>query len=660
MGTYDALRHYDAELTVRDYGELLQRFRKPPPDGVLWLVLAPRRYGKTWMLKELEHQLGASARYLDLRAPDQQKTWASRKQPPGEYFLLDELMGLLEQKPRNGREKQVGSSSVSEEHRLDQARGFLSRCAALHSAGTRVILALTPRELQLLQRVDEGSGRVSFKAVVSLPPFSSVEAEKQARTPEARTLLERLPPDWKRTPFLLELIFQLDEQARSAGQVIEHQLLKAVLTVCGSGKHRYFDFVFWDGLAEEHRAMLRMVVRSEAIASRDCEPLVDAGLVDVDPGTGRHQLVDPVLSAELSPLRIHHLSDVHVGPKSAQSIDAKEAGLLAEAVDSGVVREGYLAHLKALHARGEAPHVLILSGDLTEWATKEQCEEARQWLERLAPLLEPHALLSDGSPRILLVGGNHDVDWTLSREGEVSARHASFAQAFAAYPHPHLEQPPKERKLARVAWADLGVEILLLGSSEFGGHMDEDYQRYRLLQEVAKLPKDPSKQDRDEAEKLATRAARIDPGLVHARDLDRVTAHDWREPVRIAVLHHPISPLPSTEVARYAGLLNAGAVKQVLMEKGFCLVLCGHVHAGWFAEERWPRRHKGALRVAAAPSLGSKEVAENNGFNVVEVFRERDREGRRTHLVQVRRFVRQGERSWIEHAERIEPFLPGT
>jgi hypothetical protein len=113
-------------------------------------------------------------------------------------------------------------------------------------------------------------------------------------------------------------------------------------------------------------------------------------------------------------------------------------------------------------------------------------------------------------------------------------------------------------------------------------------------------------------------------------------------------------------VARYSGLLNAGAVKQVLMDKGFSLVLCGHVHTGWFAEERWPRHAKAhILRIVAAPSLGSREIPSNNGFNLVEVFRDRDRTGTAQFEIRVRRFVREGERGWEVHADQLGPFSPG-
>jgi len=650
MATYDARRGYDAGLTARDYTDLLQRVRTPPPEGALWLVVAPRRYGKTWTLRALEHQLGASACYLELRLPTDKTTWSSgKKVKPGGSWLLDEISGLVE----------TGDEARS----LQAAQEFLSRCEKLRSAKTNVVLALTPRELHDLQRADGGNRRISFKSILRLEPLAPEEAKKLARTPEALEALAQVPPDWRRTPFLLELLFEVDERARNQGAPLERKLLKAVLESSESSRHRYFHHVFWDALTEDHQKLLRAIVRSEPLEPHFCEPLVDAGLVEEDAATGHRRVADPVLAARLSPLRIHHLSDVHVGPKSAQSIDAKEAGLLAEALDHGTVRESYLSHLEGLHRSGKAPHVLIISGDLTEWATKEQCQEARRWLDRIPPLLEPHVLLGEDTQRVLLVGGNHDVDWSLAQGKHERARHQNFAEFFQDYAHPHLEVPPADRKLEPIEWPDLGITVLLLGTSELGGQIEEEPERYTLLKELAKLPGAPTPEEREKAEKLATQAARIDPGLVEAHDLRRVSTHPWKAslPVRIAVLHHPPSPLPSTEVARYSGLINAGAVKQVLMEKGFCLALCGHVHTGWFAEERW-HKHSGTrtLHIVAAPSLGSREIPSNNGFNLVEVFRDRDRDGRPEYQVRVRRYVRQGDLGWEEHADQLGPFIPGT
>jgi 3',5'-cyclic AMP phosphodiesterase CpdA len=650
MAIYDARRSHDAELTARDYSDLLQKIQRPPPDGALWLVLAPRRYGKTWTLKELEHRLAGRACYLELRWPGDKKIWsAGRKVQPGGHWLLDEISGLIE--------------ASDKAKALQATQRFLSRCEKLRGARTNVVLALTPRELHQLQSADGNNGRISPKSILRLDPLTPKEIEKLSRTPEAHALLARVPSDWKRTPFLLELLFEVEERARNQGTPLDHSPLKAVLQASEKASHRYFQHVFWDALTDEHRDLLRAIARGEPVNALSCEPLLEAGLVG-EPAKGPRWIADPVLAARLSTVRIHHLSDIHVGPKSARSIDAKEPGRISEAVDPGVVRESYLSHLEGLRAKGKAPHLLIISGDLTEHATREQCEEARRWLDRIPPLLEPHALLEDDPRRVLLVGGNHDVDWSQTRAGGEQARHQNFAEFFKDYAHPHLELSPaskERRELKPIEWPDLGISILLLGTSELGGEIERDKERHELRKELAKLPRPPSTQEQHKAEELALKAARIDPGLVHTQDLRRVETYGWNDklPVRLAVMHHPPSPLPSTEVARYSGLLNAGAVKQVLMEKGFCLVLCGHAHKGWFAEERW-HKHSGerTLRIAAAPSLGSYEIAENNGFNLVEIFRDRAQNSSPHYELRVRRFVRKGDHEWEEHADKLGPFSP--
>jgi hypothetical protein len=176
-----------------------------------------------------------------------------------------------------------------------------------------------------------------------------------------------------------------------------------------------------------------------------------------------------------------------------------------------------------------------------------------------------------GPPRILLVGGNHDVNWQ-----EV------FGPAGAVW----------ER---------------LLNLLE---EMRQAAVNHASIEEVVKRLKHLS---------------RIDPGLVHDEDLIKAGKHSWEQPVRIAVLHHPVSPLPATEVAHFAGLVNAGRVKNLLLEQRFCLVLHGHMHFGWFAAERWPGKHDGwVLHIAAAPTLGSRETQDKLGYNVVEVAREGD------------------------------------
>lgn len=634
---------YVLALDIRRDDDRLDHVSELPPAGVVWLLLAPRRGRKTWTLRGLENRFNKSrnALYIDLSTDTNNRFHQHFER--GSIVLLDEPLTNLDPRSR--------------------ASNFLQRCAELYALGVRVVLALTPREYQLLLAVDKKK-LVSIDALLNIPPLSRQEADTLAGTDtEAKQLVATAGADWYRSAYRLVLLFETNVSHRATdGSPLSHRdLLRTVIQSCEMGNVKYFENVVKRGLSEQQQETLLDVVTHgvTSVSPTITETLELAHLIEKHPDEGGYRIADPILAWHLAPLRIHHISDIHVGPKSAESIDAKEAGLLADAMDRGAVREGYLSHVRKLKNAGRAPHLLVISGDVVEWATEAQYREARRFLDELHPYLDAHPLLDAADPRLLLVGGNHDVDWSQTRGGPIQMRHQRFAHAFSGYPHPHLEEPPERRCLRVVSYPDLGLEILLLGSSEFGGEIEEDRERWQLQKEMAKLPRDPSKQDRAKAEELATQAARIDPGLVHSRDLDRVGEHRFRQPIRIAVLHHPLSPLPSTEVTRWAGLLNAGAVKQTLFGAGISLVLHGHVHAGFFAEERWPGRHDGrALRIAAAPSLGSREIAENNGFNEIEIRRDRDGDGRQSHRIVVRRWVREGERSWRAVEDEMGPFEP--
>jgi len=345
------------------------------------------------------------------------------------------------------------------------------------------------------------------------------------------------------------------------------------------------------------------------------------------------------------PLRIHHISDIHVGPKSAQRVQVSGCDplptRLGAAAGQGPVRDAYAAHVRQRVAEHTAPHLLVVSGDLTETGQPAEYEGARELLAALAQSLQSHPRLADGEPRVLVVGGNHDVAWNETRgHGGARRRHLDFARHFADYPRPRLEEPPDARALTVQRYAGAGLEVVLLGSAEHGGELDEtlitilDVARRQALEAGEAGPAET-------AERLRARLGRLDPGLVHHADLDRLRQHPWREPLRIAVLHHPVSPLPAQpDITAYTGLLNAGAVKDALIDRGFALVLHGHMHSQWFGEEIWPNHHRGRrpLRIAAAPSLGSREVGEQHGFNEIVVSFEGARQ-----RVEVRGWVRDGD-----------------
>ena len=458
----------------------------------------------------------------------------------------------------------------------------------------------------------------------------------------AGQLVPKLPECWTRHPFLLEIVLELAEKRPSLRDNIP-KLTRSAIDQANLVEHRYVERVFYEGFTDDQRDLVRSAARFRwlEMSMETVEVLVRCQILHREGTT--FALADPILADHLPPpLRIHHVSDLHVGPKTADSVDVKAQGTHGQALGPPAgakpVRDAYLDHVSALPPHRK-PHVVVISGDLAEMGDVELYRETQVWLDRLESLLAQHGhpgladqQVGHALPRILLVGGNHDVNWKeVIGPAGARKRHLPFAQAFEKYPRPRLEEPPGSRPLAHVSYGgELGVEFLLLGSAEFGGQKEEDAiwdRLVNLLNEVRQETVAQIDQNQwDEVSKRLEHLSRIDPGLVHDEDLTRARKHEWKQPVRIAVLHHPVSPLPSTEVASYTGLINAGRVKDLLMEKRFCLVLHGHLHLGWFAAERWPGQHDDwTLHIAAAPTLGSRETQHALGYNVVEVAREGNR-----------------------------------
>jgi len=220
-----------------------------------------------------------------------------------------------------------------------------------------------------------------------------------------------------------------------------------------------------------------------------------------------------------------------------------------------------------------------------------------------------------------LVGGNHDVDWSKAADPDQHARHRPFAAAFADLPHPYLEQPLATRDCAPILYRDAKVAFWLLGSAELGGEQLADPRLHAVFEFAERLATDDW--SRVALETHRPKPERIDPGLVAQHALD-AAAPPASVPVRIAVLHHPVTALAGTapEVASFTGLINAATVKAALRQKGYQLVLHGHLHHGALVTET-SHDNDGppALHIAAAPTLGSKETQEQRGYNAISISR---------------------------------------
>ncbi|GAA3116423.1 hypothetical protein GCM10017687_32440 [Streptomyces echinatus] len=364
---------------------------------------------------------------------------------------------------------------------------------------------------------------------------------------------------------------------------------------------------------------------------------------------------DPVLAHHLpAVLRIHHVSDLHVGGRHRTNVDQKDrtqlGTALARLTGDGSPLTGYLEHVRHLADQGRAPHLVIVSGDLVDRPVDAYGREALDWLGGLAELLAGHPDLRADDPRVLLVGGNHDVSWDRCLDERSGARHEWFADTFHAYPHPELDKEDYDTRRLYVRYADAGLRVALLGSAESGGEpvRNEDRDRVRLL--LAELAR--SADDTDVSE-LMSRLERHDPGVVAHGVLRRLKKETGC--VNLAVVHHPLSPVPSVEVAPYAGVVNAGQAKLALADADTALVLHGHTHLGFLASERLIDRDRDrpwTTRIAGAPALASIHSNEENGYNEVYVAREGE-----DHSVAVRT-VRWRNGQW--KPDRVIAFRPGA
>jgi 3',5'-cyclic AMP phosphodiesterase CpdA len=654
--SFEWIRNYDANYELRVWGPLIEKVQRRPV-GSFRPLLGARRSGKTWALKALRSAVGERGIFLDLR--DYNSALPTKLE--AEVVLVDEpgLWIFEHDEPEQVRRQglRVAPGRVLQ---------LLNWCRDLRQRDVAVTMALTSAEWSAL--LDAGGlTRIVEPEELErgrLGPLERRAASKIARTPEAQRLFEQLPEVWTRSPFLLNLILDvgLDDPGGFVGDLSPEQfsrleelaIQRALDSTCNYDYH-----VIYQGLTLAQRDIVRAVCRGRRVqANDDCRLLERMGLLwrqadSYVPG-------DPILAATIPPvLRIHHISDLHFGAASIQRIDAKDRTVtgrrLAAAAGQGPVVEDYYDWLQS-RSPSERPHLLIVSGDVAEQARDSEYEAARAWLEKVAETLAPHAGLTSDDPRVLLVPGNHDVDWNEppSRDGE-RRRHMRFASAFGTLPwlRPQLEQPPGERDVASHFFKEADLEVLLLGSCEYGGLRDLGIEQ--VADRIMDLAKEEGNLTIEQTIKdIKGSYGRQDPGFVHNADIQTARRHPWSGRVRIAVLHHPLSPIPSDgEIAPRVGLQNAGQLKGALLEKHFCLALHGHVHSPWVATERWHGAAGGTLLICSAHTLGSYPAAGGNGFNEICILQEGQH-----YAVEVQPFVRRDRTSFAADGEPIRVEVP--
>ncbi|MFI0899163.1 hypothetical protein [Streptomyces sp. NPDC020983] len=620
MSVFRPSQSYRADLDVRLGNGRMPSWIRPTaegaaPDGAAWLAVMPRRAGKTWLAQGIAAARpdGGTVR-VDLRSPASVRRTRlgclteGRPAPPtgpGQLVIVDE--------PALARPGGPGVDPAVLAAGLHRIRG---------TGATALVLA-TPAESALLT---PHLGPDILGGLLRPPVLDAEEcARMAARAPQwAPALVERVraaDPGWLHTTFLLELLLHTAEvhpALRAAGDGCR-ALLRAAAEEADAG-HEYIRQWFVNGLAGRHRAALRASrwraaglppVTAAGRPAPDAALYVYAaaqdgpGPVPGAPRPGGSLAGDPVLGRHLPEvLRVHHVSDLRHGGRSPVP-------------GAGDALDGYLGHVRRLAARGRAPHLLVVTGGLVERPLDAYGERARAWLAEVAALLAPHRDLRDDDPRVLLVGGSHDVSWDLAPDASPQARHRWFAAAFDGLPHPDLHLADPARRRLYVTYPDAGLRFALLGSTESGAAPAAGRERLR------------ARQERYEAAGTGGAAGaaavgdfeRHDPGVVARGVLDRLAPEPGA--VTVAALHHPLSPVPAAGAAPCSGAVNAGEAKRALAAARTSLVLHGRTRLGFAAAERllgagppW------TLRIAGAPALGGRGTDGCHGYNELFVARE--------------------------------------
>jgi 3',5'-cyclic AMP phosphodiesterase CpdA len=318
-------------------------------------------------------------------------------------------------------------------------------------------------------------------------------------------------------------------------------------------------------------------------------------------------------------LRLLHISDLHLArtnnaqedPVQAGRVDLK-AGLSADELTALAEREteafiGGLMQLLRRYAEQDWPKAIIVSGDLVNRGGAQDGDNDQfgefanvcRFLERL------RSELRINPDRVLVVPGNHDVDWSpgLSQVERFGNFMRAMAEAGYVTPTEQLgEVTGVTTTLSRIV-DGVNCEVFLLASPLFSGTTDAANKALvdRLRALISALP---AAQRTVLEEELDRNRASLDIAAVGRRQLELLarggSLRDGDDVTRIVVLHHHLLPDPHVEVAPFEAVVDAGRVLETLVSNQFDLVLSGHKHNRRLAHYR---NANGSVDVYSAPSL---------------------------------------------------------
>ena len=290
------------------------------------------------------------------------------------------------------------------------------------------------------------------------------------------------------------------------------------------------------------------------------------------------------------PFSIHHLSDIHTGPDQKQPVQRLTTGRRKR--QSCWSLDEYRTFLK-FRANNELPDMIIISGDLTQRAEESEFEvvekKIRQLIERIKKKDSSwRKKTTKQKPYVLMVPGNHDLKWLQGTESHRKKiqLYSEMASRLCADGSVLSSQAP-----GCEGYCDLGDDIniffYLFDTTSQGGR------------------KDP----------ISKGKTRTDAGFIRPVDLARMstvmkTKAFLQKRVKIAVMHHNPTSVPTADIDYYDAIVNAGIAKAKLISAQFDLILHGHRHVLAGTHERPlfpPEKWEQGLFILGVDSFGTKD-----------------------------------------------------
>ena len=342
-----------------------------------------------------------------------------------------------------------------------------------------------------------------------------------------------------------------------------------------------------------------------------------------------------------STLLIHHLSDIHIGKDHYEAINRYQNIVSKDEKPRNL--DLYLRHLR--DHPDNLPDLIIISGDLTSDASPDDMRKAEDYIRDIKKILEkrkPYWRRNKEYPYILMVPGNHDLDWSKGSNEEKIERYAQMAQRLSDEGVLSAKYLSEDLPVYCDFGDDCNLFVYLLNSTSLGGVKDPKIDLiYRYISEPYNSgrpqPKNESGDDFNSALESLKEGTRIDPGYISPKDLRQMEKvlkefnekNKSKNRLKVAVMHHNLSSVPTDDIEKFDAIINIGEVKNSLRNCCFDIVFHGHRHHTHSCHDRDLAQKQGqahGMYILGGDTLGSKQEAPFTEVQLYETERAHGKE----------------------------------